>query len=469
MAAIGTGDFSIRMRFQCPAAAASAGSGLGGYSINNNQVGNSSVGLDINSSGTLRAIFKTSGGANTILTMQSGFVTAHAGATVDVVLTRSGSTVVAYINGVQTATDTAAGYAEDLLGPYVIVGTRNGTDNFVGTINNFEIFNLALSAADVADISVNGIPYKYQWSNLANLIDGSTLNGGFETAGGGGADVFASWAEAVAGTSTLNDATTAFHGGAHACRMDIDGSNSLAQVSQSLLTMGKCYRVDLWAKSSSGTPDISVGCASGTSGTHYHLVTLSASYAQITKQFEANNASFVIKRSSAASLSLYVDDVVLTRIGCFCQLNFGIGKGTYISDLSGNKLWAEVPTTGTGHRHELRSGERMITKVFNHSDISATAATTKLLDLPKNCALYDVEFDRETAFDAGVTLSIGVTGTPGQDVNAQAVDATGKVWCDGLSKVCKSGSGYTSVWIKKSGATTVGKTTVRVRVVIRGL
>jgi hypothetical protein len=355
--------------------------------------------------------------------------------------------------------------------PYFQVGTRSSTDTFLGVVHRAQVWNLALSAAEVKTNIRTGIPFKYRWGTAVDLINASTptLNGGFETAGGGGADVFGSWAEAVAGTSTVNDETVDMHGGAHACRLDIDGSNSLAQVSQSLLTIGKCYRVDLWAKSSSGTPDLSVGCASGTSGTHYHVVTLSTSYAQITKQFEANNASFVIKRSSATSLSLYVDDVTVTPIGCICDLDFTVGKGLFFPDRSTNHFGAVGQTTVSPvHRFERDYGNYVRVVTLAHSAISATAATTKLLDLPPNCAVEEVEFDRETAFDAAITLDIGITGTTGKFVNAQVADATGKVRVASGSLVSESASAWTSVWIKKSGATTQGSTTVRAVVKIRG-
>jgi hypothetical protein len=65
-------------------------------------------------------------------------------------------------------------------------------------------------------------------------------------------------------------------------------------------------------------------------------------------------------------------------------------------------------------------------------------------------------------------LSVGITGTAGKYVNAQAVDATGKALADSASKTSESSSAYTTVWLKKNQATTQGLTTVRARLVIRG-
>jgi hypothetical protein len=465
---LGTGDVSISVKFEVPTDATRAfgvcylGDGASGDSGN-------SLSIDI-SSGTLRVGNKVSSTYHS--KTSSGFVVAYGGRVVRLDVTRAGSAMACYLNGVLFLSETDSSWATNLgTSPYLQVGTRSGSDTFLGEVHRAQVWNLALTAAEVKMNIRTGIPFKYRWGTAVDLINSTTptLNGGFETAGGGGADVFASWAEAVAGTSTLNDETTAFHGGAHACRMDIDGSNSLAQVSQSLLTLGKAYRVDLWAKSSSGTPDISIGCASGTSGTHYHIVTLSASYAQITKRFEANNASFVIKRSSATGLSLYVDDVTLTPVGCICDLDFSVGKGLFFPDRSSNRFGAVGQTTVSPvHRFERNYGNYVRVVTFAHGDISATAATTKLLDLPPNCAVEEIEFDREAAFDAGITLDVGITGTTGKFVSAQAVDATGKVRVASGSLVSESASAWTSVWIKKSGSTTVGSTKVRVVVKIRG-
>ena len=166
---------------------------------------------------------------------------------------------------------------------------------------------------------------------------------------------------------------------------------------------------------------------------------------------------------------LYIKNVVIEVLGAVVDLDLGIGKGTYFPDRSSNGFHGEAAvTTGFLHKFERRSGELVIVRKFAHSDISATADTTRLLDLPANCGVVEVEFDRETAFDAGTTLSVGITGTAGKYVNAQAVDATGKALADSASKTSESSSAYTTVWLKKNQATTQGMTTVRARLVIRG-
>jgi len=80
-------------------------------------------------------------------------------------------------------------------------------------------------------------------------------NPSFETAGGGGADVFGTWVEYQPGSSTVNDDTSENRAtGAHCARLDIDGSGNPASVSQSLTVQeGRQYKFKIWGKTSSAT------------------------------------------------------------------------------------------------------------------------------------------------------------------------------------------------------------------------
>src|SRR6185369_4061180 len=135
----------------------------------------------------------------------------------------------------------------------------------------------------------------------------ATLNGGFETAG----SPFANWTSSAGGTSTVNDEGSVVHSGSHACRFDIDSSNSFAQIVQTILTAGNRYSYTVWARGSSGTPGIQIA----NSGAAYTTHTLTTSYAQYAGSFTAIDTTFKIARNLATSLSVYVDDVVLTDLG----------------------------------------------------------------------------------------------------------------------------------------------------------
>jgi len=154
-------------------------------------------------------------------------------------------------------------------------------------------------------------------------------NGGFETAGGGGADVFANWTESTAGSSSINDETSDVHGGSHACRMDVDASNNTATIYQIVtLTTGVEYTLIIWYKMStsgktaqfmlantmsnvwlksdgtwqSGVP-IVIALANKTSWYGYSISFTASSYTDYV---------LTIQKNSAASSSVYFDDVSIT-------------------------------------------------------------------------------------------------------------------------------------------------------------
>lgn len=159
----------------------------------------------------------------------------------------------------------------------------------------------------------DGIRYDAKGTNhlsqtFVNIIDSSTplLNGGFETLGGGGADVWGSWTESTAGASTLTDEGVLVHAGSHAAKFVVDGSNSAVSIAQTVLTTGHKYSASVWARGAVGSEQIIIGDTS----TNWSTPTLTAAYAQYSGQGTAGATSFNIKRSSA-SQTFYIDDVTL--------------------------------------------------------------------------------------------------------------------------------------------------------------
>ena len=72
-------------------------------------------------------------------------------------------------------------------------------------------------------------------------IDGTTLNGGFETAGAGGADIWANWIED--GGAAITQDTVNPHGGTAAARMTSDAGYVYQGATA---TAGKRYRLQTW-------------------------------------------------------------------------------------------------------------------------------------------------------------------------------------------------------------------------------
>jgi hypothetical protein len=73
-------------------------------------------------------------------------------------------------------------------------------------------------------------------------------NGGFETAGGGGADVFGSWAE-TAGDGALADEGVLVHSGSHAAKLTA-GATKNTRISQGPITnpAGATYQLTFWTR-----------------------------------------------------------------------------------------------------------------------------------------------------------------------------------------------------------------------------
>src|SRR3990170_5387916 len=106
------------------------------------------------------------------------------------------------------------------------------------------------------------------------------LNGGFETAGAGGADVWATWAE-TAGDGALANETTIVHGGSDAAKMTA-GATANTKVAQTCgVIAGHVYILSFWTRGDgtnggrygvydvSNSADIVAAVATGVTGTTY--------------------------------------------------------------------------------------------------------------------------------------------------------------------------------------------------------
>lgn len=180
----------------------------------------------------------------------------------------------------------------------------------------------------------NGVRYDSKGTNnlsqnFGNIIDSTTLNGGFETAGA----PFGSWTSTSGGTSTVNMDTVVFYSGAASCRFDVDASNNYAAVSQYLLKASHKYRTTARVRHNKGSSitsvQLDIGEASGVVITVAAIPTLT--WTSFSYDFTAGSTSttFSYTRPSSAGLnscSFWVDDVTLvcTEI----PANAGIASGS---------------------------------------------------------------------------------------------------------------------------------------------
>lgn len=128
----------------------------------------------------------------------------------------------------------------------------------------------------------------------------------------------------------------------------------------------------------------------------------------------------------------------------------------YIADGGTNGITGII-ATGTTPIKESYIGERAsITATFAHSAISTSAGTTAVGIRPPGWAVVEVQLNVDVALDTSTTINIGSSGTSNLFVNALAVDSTGLKQADSLSKTPSSLVNSQTIYIRKSGSTTVG-------------
>jgi hypothetical protein len=169
-----------------------------------------------------------------------------------------------------------------------------------------------------------GVPFTDDFARDDGAIGGSWLNQDWQIASGqaysvpaltnrvidSGMEAWTSatnltnYIESVAGSSTVNQETSDVHGGSNACRLDVDGSGSEAGISQLYIGLGAGFtEFSTWLKASA-TP------ASARYQFGGQVFTLTTNWAQYftTPWFAGGNANPHIRKLSASSKSIYVDD-----------------------------------------------------------------------------------------------------------------------------------------------------------------
>jgi hypothetical protein len=143
------------------------------------------------------------------------------------------------------------------------------------------------------------------------LISPTINNGGFETLGTGGSDVFANWNEFTNGTSTVNSDSSQASSGSKACRLDIDASGDAAYISAlNSLIIGKKYTASWYAKASTLPATMKTD-----SGAGIREFSLALNYQLFSADFNATGVHFTLNRGVANGKSIYIDSVTLASTG----------------------------------------------------------------------------------------------------------------------------------------------------------
>jgi hypothetical protein len=455
--AIGTGDFAKTCRVEVPASNPSAEA----YIMSFNENGSNQLYLSVNTSGVLRITSRLAGSA-VINTVMSGFITAYAGQVVFISAVRSGTSVTVYLNGfaVATVTDATIAVSYSTAAQFMVGNATSSAQPWTWRAYNARLFRRALSASDVVYLMNKGIDPADEWDN-PTAVWTSNFSAGSDgvTAGGGTA---AGNIDSIGGLDNNE-------------RFTVDGANtSHYLVKSNLLTVGKRYRLTAsvfipTGQSNINSVSIDVAGAASIGG----VVTTLGSWVTVSGEFVSGGASVYFYGKSSGGYTFtgngtdlfYVRGITVEQIGCVLDWALDTGVGLCIPDRSSNCYMGQG--TGISHPRQARYGEVVIRRQLLASEISTVAATTKLFDLPANCGIIDVELDK-VAMDAGITINIGKSGTPARYASAMAADTNGLLGTDSLFKFSESSTADTAIYAQKSGATTVGSVTIKIRFVIRG-
>lgn len=140
------------------------------------------------------------------------------------------------------------------------------------------------------------------------------LNGGFETAGSGGADVFGTWTETKAGTSAISQDAVIFHSGTKSCKFVIDATGGNAQVSKGGFFIGKTYRIKFFARNANGIVGgitVSIGDQS------YNTGVLTNAFVEHTAIITVRNGGTIIfgrQITISNSATIYLDSISVTLL-----------------------------------------------------------------------------------------------------------------------------------------------------------
>ena len=457
--AIGTEDFTGWVRFRVPSVEWSGivmrlGSNYAGSGANNFTI------KLVSDTGNL-AVEKAdgSGVTQTVATL-TGLQAVYANQVIDLVVTRDSVADKwrVYVNGVlQVET---ASYATETVDTTYAVGASAFRDRFYRMV----LFNRTLAAAEVVNLGLYGIDISDMWAApTANYA--TDFSAGVDGYSVLGADVGVGNQDGVGSPTTDNVYKfTAAIGYA--------GPHTSTKFS-ALTNTRRRYRVtgSLWI------PDTNTTLVKASLTANPTVIyAASANWSAVRTEFVAADTSATINWLNNAESSTwtgdefaYVGSLSFQRIGAFLDLDFTVGIGGFFPDRSDNRLHGES-VAGIVHLHTqpTRYGTMTLIRELEHGDISATAATTKLFELPPNCGILRLQLDRTAAFDAAITLDLGITGTPAKFVSAAALDGTGILGVDCLDKDSEHTSASTAIYLQKSGATTVGTVKVRCVYEIRG-
>lgn len=382
---IGTNDFSIRLMFRVPATNPSATVSL--FAAGNSTTSHATGGIwaYINTAGYFKFILQGATPDVNVARWYFPLVAAKAGKAVDVVITRTGTTIVMYLNGVaQTLVndDTASPPTWDsaIVSSYLYIGNDalSSTQTYTSGAYRVQLFNLTLTQAEVVEIMMVGVPQRMKWPAGWTPLIGTGVNNGDFTSFTLNAPT--GWATNLLTTSDLGPGVRMTANASY-----VDNFNSRL-ASPFTGRISRTYRVTTVAKQTTGPGNL-MGSFTQTTSVDSFTHTLTSSYTTNTATVSTVGTPAALSfRISGGTASVSVVDLLSVKVeelGCVYDADLQVGCGYQIPDRSANKLYGYGTTNGWQHKLPTYKGRVVKTGVLASGTTMLAAGYT----LPPNAVI----------------------------------------------------------------------------------
>jgi hypothetical protein len=366
-----------------------------------------------------------------------------ASAKITAVVTREAAltagSVVFYVNGVQLGASVAitAAATYDISNALPLYSQGRSVARTAGSAQASRLFNRALSAAEVLDLSINGVALADRGASQGQII----VNGDFEV------DT-TNW---LGLASTISRNTSSPIAGAADLLCDIPASAGFRGVyynPTSTFVAGAKYRLKFKYKTSGPTLRVALDNLITPADQDIISNLTSTSAAEVVKEFTAGAATtgttrllFYREVSSATAMLLNIDDISLERIGLTSELLASNAQSNtgQIFDTSGNKNHALLPASGAtvvgrpvSQTREVRwtntwdgTNELQYIGGVNQAIIPANAYIESIIGTVSGATPHDIIIGNGSDTDRYVTITTGLAaGTTNFALAARTTDGT---------------------------------------------
>jgi hypothetical protein len=425
---VGTGDFSVWARFEVPTANPSGSQpGIICLSSSSTTIAARAFSIYFGTSGQMICVLFGATTSDQLYATISSVVANYGGQVIDVVFTRTGSTIHVYINGVDTALSassigTAPTWDLTVTSTYLHVGILSSGDLWKHRIYRAAVFNLALSQSEITDILWNDIPFKFKWGSFTEIAS----NGAFASDTAWTKDTDWTIAGGVAVATAVADATRIY------------------QTSGTTLALGKTYRTVFDVSGfTAGAVKVYLAGILGTSR--------AANATSITEVLTITTLSDqVIGLKAIGTTTLNVDNFSIVQIGAFVDLdleNADPAVSTTVQDRSSNALDGTATSTGITSTRPL---EQLNAKAIV---VSGLTRSTDILEFGQVSSGGSAASDsaRIYAKNNGGTAEIFVKDEGGTETQISAHAFDGPAWLydddDPFPRVVKEANYYVG-WVR---------------------